>query len=503
MENEQKPLEENVPCLWWQYRLKHQYHYTPDDQWESLDDVMPAIFKGLFKANKKSEILKVDTGKIWRPGEYSINDMGYSIFGASTNGICISMPAYSVLSRKFIFNYDPENNIYVDHIINGKENRHIVDLKYLRWVSPSENGYNSRVSSKRLRFGYKIYSEYDKDLKFPLVTIPYVDLTDRELKKIYMIGYRHGGVKNGLRYVRVDFTLEEYNTLYGPPVDREWDPLHPELGGWKKSRFKGVYVNSNGQVKIDGTITVGCKADDGYYVIYIRGNRYRLNRFVAEVFLNKNKKISKKFVVDHLDTDRGHNSVSNLKICTQKENMNNPLTKKKSTKPVSKMDRKTGFIIKTYESIEEATRLEGFPSTALIFRCIKGDTNYAGNYLWSYAGKEKERWEQYLAKIEEKKPLGWWCDKENNKKEASKYNNRQEYKRKNSAAYDQARMKGWLDEFFPSDKKNVPRGWWNIKENCEKEARKYKSRSEFHRNKSQAYLHAKKNGWLDEFFPSK
>lgn len=49
-----------------------------------------------------------------------------------------------------------------------------------------------------------------------------------------------------------------------------------------------------------------------------------LHRIVAEVFLNNNSPISGNLVVDHLDSNTLNNRVSNLKICTQKENLSNP-----------------------------------------------------------------------------------------------------------------------------------------------------------------------------------
>lgn len=49
-----------------------------------------------------------------------------------------------------------------------------------------------------------------------------------------------------------------------------------------------------------------------------------LHRIIAEVFLNNNTPISNNLVVDHLDSNTLNNRVSNLKICTQKENLSNP-----------------------------------------------------------------------------------------------------------------------------------------------------------------------------------
>lgn len=52
-----------------------------------------------------------------------------------------------------------------------------------------------------------------------------------------------------------------------------------------------------------------------------------------------------------------------------------------------------------------------------------------------------------------------------------------------------------------STSKKPRNGYWNVKENCFKESLKYLGRYDFKKNSSGAYLAAKRNGWLDEFFP--
>jgi hypothetical protein len=43
-----------------------------------------------------------------------------------------------------------------------------------------------------------------------------------------------------------------------------------------------------------------------------------------------------------------------------------------------------------------------------------------------------------------------------------------------------------------------PAGYWQIKENCIEEARKYKTRSEWQENSNGSKKAAKENGWYDE-----
>ena len=48
-----------------------------------------------------------------------------------------------------------------------------------------------------------------------------------------------------------------------------------------------------------------------------------------------------------------------------------------------------------------------------------------------------------------------------------------------------------------------PNGYWDVFENVEREAKKYKSRTECARNSSGAYDAARRHGWLDILFPVK
>ena len=43
-----------------------------------------------------------------------------------------------------------------------------------------------------------------------------------------------------------------------------------------------------------------------------------------------------------------------------------------------------------------------------------------------------------------------------------------------------------------------PRGYWNIKENCLTEAKKYTTKGEFSKTCGGAYAAATRNGWIDE-----
>lgn len=90
-----------------------------------------------------------------------------------------------------------------------------------------------------------------------------------------------------------------------------------------KSRWgHRIYEVSNfGRVKINGVITEPHIGYNGYKFI----GCFNIHRAVAELFVPNPE--NKPFV-DHIDTNQLNNMAPNLRWVTNKENMNNPLTKK-------------------------------------------------------------------------------------------------------------------------------------------------------------------------------
>jgi len=93
-------------------------------------------------------------------------------------------------------------------------------------------------------------------------------------------------------------------------------------------------------------------------------------------------------------------------------------------------------------------------------------------------------------------------NKETCEKESKKYDKISDFMRKSKGAYSTTMKYGWIDEFFPIRRKSKD-GYWNNKELCREEAKKYKNRSEFCYGSWAAYNYSNINKWLDEFYPSK
>ena len=89
---------------------------------------------------------------------------------------------------------------------------------------------------------------------------------------------------------------------------------------WKKvPELKNVKVSSLGRVKINGKIIRPKVNIKGYFVVEYENKFYLVHRLVAKAFLKHN--LDKYDTIDHLDQNKRNNSLSNLEIVTQEENL--------------------------------------------------------------------------------------------------------------------------------------------------------------------------------------
>lgn len=99
----------------------------------------------------------------------------------------------------------------------------------------------------------------------------------------------------------------------------------------------------------------------------------------------------------------------------------------------------------------------------------------------------------------EKKPFGYWNIKENCIKDAKNYQTRFEWRKGSPGAYNSALEHGWLDECCSHMiELRKPNGHWKIKQNCIDAALNYTSKKEFLQKCPGAYQSARKHGWLGE-----
>lgn len=134
------------------------------------------------------------------------------------------------------------------------------------------------------------------------------------------------------------------------------------------------------------------KDKNGYYFYVKLSNngkqvKFYIHRLVATAFLEKPEG---KNYIDHINTDYLDNRAINLKWCTQKENQNNPLTKKHMShsslkerpweQKVISMYSQDGVKIRTFKSTMQAHKETGINN---IIRSVQKGIK-AGGYYWKY-----------------------------------------------------------------------------------------------------------------------
>lgn len=199
-----------------------------------------------------------------------------------------------------------------------------------------------------------------------------------------------------------------------------------------------IITHKNGKKELyRGKIRKGVKNKQGYLFLSLckngRSRNYFISRLVAMHFIPNPEN---KPYVDHIDTNPLNNRVDNLRWCTQKENMNNPISvnkisesrkgrkmteetrkkiseshkgRKKSEETRKKMSQaqqgkivseetrekkykkiiqstRDNIFIKEYPSIKEAAK-ENMISITSISNALNGRAKSAGGFTWKY--KEK------------------------------------------------------------------------------------------------------------------
>ena len=98
------------------------------------------------------------------------------------------------------------------------------------------------------------------------------------------------------------------------------------LGNVRNKKTKAVLSQEDTG---NGYLCVGLQIDKGVY------KKTRVHRMVAMAFLEF-QRTEERNEVDHINGNKSDNSVDNLRWCTHKENMNNPITVRKIRRGVKR-----------------------------------------------------------------------------------------------------------------------------------------------------------------------
>ncbi len=180
------------------------------------------------------------------------------------------------------------------------------------------------------------------------------------------------------------------NTMYSASSKRTKNEESYDLENFKIiPNYSNYMVSKNGEI-YSNHIKRLCRntvLPNGYHKIKLKSdnNTYKdlyIHVIVAMTYLNYVPS-DNKIVVNHIDTNKGNNSLDNLEIITQKENMNHSIKMnydKIFRRPVYYID--DGKVIE-YESAKDASKQTGIDNSSILKSC-KSKYKKAGNIKWYY-----------------------------------------------------------------------------------------------------------------------
>ena len=157
----------------------------------------------------------------------------------------------------------------------------------------------------------------------------------------------------------------------------------------------GYLINKKGEIfsEFKGEVMKPALRSGYHFVVIMTDTGKRVNkmihRLMAETFLPNPDNLPE---IDHIDGNALNNNLDNLRWVTKKENQNNPITLSKlklSAQDISKpvLQLKNGVIVKEYNSINEAAKMNLFSPIAICMVC-KGKRKTHKGYMWRYKNEK-------------------------------------------------------------------------------------------------------------------
>ena len=119
------------------------------------------------------------------------------------------------------------------------------------------------------------------------------------------------------------------NNVQQAEVWKQYLDTQYEVSNLGNVRNKNTKVVLSQEDTGNGYLCVGLQMDKAEYM------KTRVHRMVAMAFLEF-QRTEERNEVDHINGNKSDNSVDNLRWCTHKENMNNPVTRRKIRRGVKR-----------------------------------------------------------------------------------------------------------------------------------------------------------------------
>lgn len=315
----------NLPSI---YVQREKYPFLPDDVFMPIEaPIVTEYLSGKYAINKLEVIKNIRTEKILKQ---HIDASGYSnIVFFTGKRKTKTYRVHRILAFMFLYCNIPEKDAIVNHIDSNRENN---SLSNLEWTTIKEN--NNRKNMKPVDSKYLIEyigtnSEGIEVERFNCQNIP---------EK-----YNYTEIRTAARY------NSNYMGLIWSKTERK--KFIPGFSGnlddyiWDKHwKYENVYTCKEGYVMVNGKLS-SFKARN-YLFCTINNKEKPVHRVIAENYFKKELKGTE--LIDHIDRNTENNNISNLRICSPSENLDNKNTLKITSDTIVVTDLFGDFLYKSY-----------------------------------------------------------------------------------------------------------------------------------------------------------
>jgi len=285
---------------------------------------------------------------------------------------------HRLVATHFVSNSDPTTLNTVNHKDCNKTNNNYWNLE---WVTPKGNS------------NYTTTREFYKPGNMKIV---HQVNSDGEIINTF------GSVREGSKYTGISESMISRNCYsssstrvnhYG--IKYTWrfaiTPTSQDIPADARpiKDFENYYVTKDGQIYSlwKGGYLTQSKKLDGYMEVCLSSltiqKHYLVHRLVASAYLPSDE--TRPFV-NHIDADRSNNCLNNLEYVTSHENLKHSYAtgnNAKFKKSVKMIDPIKKVVLRTFESIAEASKATNINSMSISYCCNK-QRRSGGGYLWQF-----------------------------------------------------------------------------------------------------------------------
>ena len=346
-----------------------------------------------YELTKSGKLRNKNTGLLFK--DTPDND-GYVYNVIKTNNKNLKVSRHRLMAKTFLQN--PNDLPTVNHKDLNKSNNSIDNLEWMSYSDQVKHSHKININRKDPYSKKVIQIKNKKNIaKFKSIKEA-SEQTNTPKSGISLCCMGKQSSSNGFMW---EYDNDDNNDNDGIN-DNNDDVYKDEI--WGKIEGSNAYVSTKGRFKnTNNIITMGTKLASDYYSCNISVNgkfaSQQLHRVIAKTFIPNPNNYK---VVNHKDGNKSNNCVENLEWVTHSENTNHYIENKVKTvkkilptavsaydkKGVNKIDRLTNEILKTYNSIREASVDSNIRFKSISAVC-HGRQEVAGGFKWEFVKDEE------------------------------------------------------------------------------------------------------------------